>query len=51
MNYKLSQIKEMAYIYRMSKGYTIRRAVVAAYEAYEIFRDAEFEVQIKSVGK
>lgn len=49
MNYQLAQIKEMAYIYRMSKNQTIREAVANAYEAYEIFRDAEFEVQIKNI--
>ena len=47
MNYQLSQIKIMAYIYRQQKGLPIKLAVTRAKEAYDIFRDAEFEIQIK----
>jgi len=48
MNYQLSQIKEMAKTYReLHPDYSIRDAVVKANEAYDIFRDAEFEVQVK----
>jgi len=48
INYQLRQLKEMAKIYReLNPDISIRKAVVKASEAYDIFRDAEFEVQAK----
>ena len=51
MNYKLAQIKEMAKIYRELRGYEIRKAVHEANVAYELFRDAEFEVMVRHQDK
>ena len=51
MNYKLAQIREMAKMYRDFRGYEIRKAVHEANIAYELFRDAEFEVMAKQQDK
>ena len=37
----------MAKLYREQKGLPIKVAVTKAKEAYDIFRDAEFEIQVK----
>ena len=49
MNYKLAQIHEMAKMYREFRDYSIHRAVHEAAVAYELFRDAEMEVQMKQM--
>ena len=44
-----SHIREMAKMYReLHPDYSRAVAVGKAYEAYDIFRDAEFELQIRS---
>jgi hypothetical protein len=49
MNYTKAQIREMAKTYRkLYPNISINNAVSKAYEAYDIFRDAEFEVQVAS---
>jgi len=52
MKYTISQVLEMARAYRrINPDMTINTAVNKAYEAYDIFRDAEFEIQIRSNGQ